>query len=596
MVRRGTLWSSTGNALDVASLGVALMRASGIPAKYCRGDAVPEPGAVAHRFDVPAIVSDGRHHPHRHTDLRPGGRSAAPLGDRGPLLVPVQYWQRLPGCRSAHARSDHRPDLHDPPWGLSAKSPRICAQTTEITLTAEIYSQAGALFGLGSGDGLSSTTVLDQTFNDVDLVGRTLTIGNLVSTTPLSAVVFSGQTTTYTPYIIVGGDSFDPSQDETITGTPYQDVEINFPLSSQVVTGLFLEVNLSSPGSSVQTYDRTLADRLGTAASASGDGSVSVDPNGPPLVSPLDLTTLSITASQYSQAALNSQIPVLAAMQQQLINYQSQVASTPAGTELDALDGQADDELTDSFVAMARSRLAEFDILSDSVTNSIEAASGVLAYLASPRITILSSTATVAQDGSSTLQFSLDLRDDDIQAIALPGNTVATTIAFNIARGFGESEIEAEALGTPPQLTGTSLQVVGARRLDDLRGCTGAVDSVRRALFRESVGPGYSGHPGGRPGPHHRRPDARQDRDRPQLHRPGRRTADDRLVRNGSEYGCNGRRPGERTASSSGGIHRGEVCLGEREQGRRVRTGGDHGTRGEDVSKHRPVHFQGGRE
>ncbi len=34
---RGTLWSGAGNSLDVASLGVALMRASGIPAQYAQG-------------------------------------------------------------------------------------------------------------------------------------------------------------------------------------------------------------------------------------------------------------------------------------------------------------------------------------------------------------------------------------------------------------------------------------------------------------------------------------------------------------------------------------------------------------------------------
>jgi uncharacterized repeat protein (TIGR01451 family) len=34
---RGTLWSNAGNALDVASLGVGLMRASGIPAQYEQG-------------------------------------------------------------------------------------------------------------------------------------------------------------------------------------------------------------------------------------------------------------------------------------------------------------------------------------------------------------------------------------------------------------------------------------------------------------------------------------------------------------------------------------------------------------------------------
>src|SRR5262249_25065142 len=47
---------------------------------------------------------------------------------------------------------------------------------TEVSLTAEIYSQASAAFGLG--DGLSNTVVLDHVFNDVDLVGRPLTIGN----------------------------------------------------------------------------------------------------------------------------------------------------------------------------------------------------------------------------------------------------------------------------------------------------------------------------------------------------------------------------------------------------------------------------------
>ena len=34
---RGTLWSAAGNALDEASLGVALLRASGVPARYAQG-------------------------------------------------------------------------------------------------------------------------------------------------------------------------------------------------------------------------------------------------------------------------------------------------------------------------------------------------------------------------------------------------------------------------------------------------------------------------------------------------------------------------------------------------------------------------------
>ena len=53
-------------------------------------------------------------------------------------------------------------------------------KTTEVQLTAEIYSQAAA--ACSAPEPISDTTVLDQTFNDVDLVGRPLTIGNFVST------------------------------------------------------------------------------------------------------------------------------------------------------------------------------------------------------------------------------------------------------------------------------------------------------------------------------------------------------------------------------------------------------------------------------
>ena len=42
-------------------------------------------------------------------------------------------------------------------------------QTTEVSLTAEIYSQAAAAFGLATP--FQDTVVLDQTFNDVALVG-----------------------------------------------------------------------------------------------------------------------------------------------------------------------------------------------------------------------------------------------------------------------------------------------------------------------------------------------------------------------------------------------------------------------------------------
>ena len=75
--RRGTLWSDAGNALDVASLGVALMRASGIPAQYVQGTLSQSQAQTLHPVDVPGQLPDGRLHP------RPARQTSDPDRDDG---------------------------------------------------------------------------------------------------------------------------------------------------------------------------------------------------------------------------------------------------------------------------------------------------------------------------------------------------------------------------------------------------------------------------------------------------------------------------------------------------------------------------------
>src|SRR5206468_2751825 len=96
-------------------------------------------------------------------------------------------------------------------------------QKTEVKLTAELYSQAFAAFGFDNG--LSQTVVLDQTFNDVDLVGHPLTIGNFVSNSSIGSPTFSSLTNTYSPYIEVGDEAFpDQNQDQINRGQDFQEV------------------------------------------------------------------------------------------------------------------------------------------------------------------------------------------------------------------------------------------------------------------------------------------------------------------------------------------------------------------------------------
>ena len=110
---RGTLWSNAGNALDVASLGVALMRASGIPAQYVSGHAVAEPGPELILSMFPASYQTVGYIPAGTQVSDPAERPATAVRDRVALLVPVRRRQRHAGRRPAHGRRDDRPDVHD---------------------------------------------------------------------------------------------------------------------------------------------------------------------------------------------------------------------------------------------------------------------------------------------------------------------------------------------------------------------------------------------------------------------------------------------------------------------------------------------------
>ncbi len=279
---RGTLWSIAGNALDVASLGVALMRASGIPAQYVQGTLtytqadqllatmfpasyqtvgyIPAGTQTSNPVDNSTLESETTSHYWFEFSVGSGWVNADPL---------------MPGAQVGQTFTAAT--------GTFSEVPQSLRQTTEVQLTAEIWSQADASFGLNP---FTENRVLDQTFNDVALVGRPLSVGNFVSQSGTGAI-FSVSTNTYSPYIFVGDEAYsDASNNQLIQGTPYQEVLSNFPLSSQVLTGLFLNITQAGPDGPSQTYQHTIYDAIGYAA-RQGDvsASVTVSPSGASAVS-----------------------------------------------------------------------------------------------------------------------------------------------------------------------------------------------------------------------------------------------------------------------------------------------------------------------
>ncbi len=474
---RGTLWSSAGNALDVASFGVALMRGSGIPAQYIQGTLttsqaqtlilsmfppsyqtvgyIPAGTVTSDPANDPKLLSETKSHYWLQFDAGSGFK------DADPLMIGATVGQTFTSAQ-----------------GTFAEVPDALREKTEVTLNAEIYSTAGALFGLGGG--LSTTTVLDHMFNDVDLVGRPLTVGNFVSTSSFSALFLSNTTNTYTPYIVLGDNALADSQlPDAIIGRSYQEVLTNFPLGSQILTGLFLNISLSGAGNPSETFSQTLVDRIGYAArqgSASANN-FSISPSDPPIITPFDLTTLNILPGLQSPAA--------AGLAQERANLEfGRVSSDPGATTVAQIS---------ALIAFARSELASLTVTSDGETANLEGGFSVVAYSRAPRITTFSTLLSTANH-LSTISYSINLLHDSLLAIASPGQNVQAVLGFALARGMFDSVLESQvlpiatggqnlssaAIVQQSMQQGIPLAVISASNMSTLQGLNLPADAIAR--------------------------------------------------------------------------------------------------------------------
>ena len=454
---RGTLWSAAGNSLDEASLGVALFRASGIPARYAQGtlsDARSKQ-LILSMFQ-PSFQTVGY--------IPVGTPVADPANDTN-LLAETRnhYWLQIDtggGFQNADTSGLTGGALGT---GFTATTSTFTAvadslrHKVRVKLDAETYSQIGAAFGLGNG--LSTATVLDRTFNSVDLVGRPLSIGALVNTSAIPGLVISARTMTYSPYLAVGDQALPGvSQEHAIRGTDFQEVLTNFPLGSQFLTGFFLSVSLSSPAGVTTRYDRSLVDRIGfPARQGAAQTTVSIDPNGPPALTNLDIWTLDVSPG------LGNPRPS-AELAGDLARGRASLLSALAGT--DPLTTQLASLQRQYFIDATRQTAATFQTISDYMTRRHATLAKVAAYFDSPRLTLVANTVRIA--GQTARAFlSIDLRRDTIRAVAAPGQSAEVVSSFNFLRGLTESAAENEVVkfagGTTTPVNNTAEVLAAAR-------------------------------------------------------------------------------------------------------------------------------------
>lgn len=433
---RGTLWSTAGNSLDEASLGVALMRASGIPAQYAHGvlsddqartlivSMFPDPTRISGLIPAGAVVGDPAHDPKLLAETREHFWLQFDAG-AGLLNADTSFANAALG-QTFTAVAD-----------TFAEVPDALRHKLTLKLDRELANTASALFGGGAS--LDRSTVLTATFNTLDLVGRPLSLGHFVQQDGLSAPVFSLVTNTYSPYLMLGDAARSSATDQLIRGTDYQETLTNFPFGSRILTGLFLTVEISGPDGPTETFERALVDRIGfDIRQHGGTPNLTAAPDQRPTLSDLDFFTLSALPARLSRQAG-------AMLARDLANDQTLLDSLTNADGTLAPGGQAVQQRIS--LGLSRFNAANYFLDSDLTNASLPSTLFIRAYFDRPRL-VITSTRVVVDDVShkASLAHGIDLQRDTIRALAYPGQNLSVVPGFHYSRGVADSIIEGEIL------------------------------------------------------------------------------------------------------------------------------------------------------
>ena len=459
----GALSGKAGNALDRASLGIALLRASGFTARYAQGTL-----AFA---DAQKIVARAFDDPQRMVGCNNPGALADPRNDFG-LISEAQahFWIEYQAVANgpwialdpafANANSG---DTFTASSGNFDDVPANLQHRMRVRVIAETYSTAGAVYGFG----LSTSTMLDQSFDTVDLVDKPVTVGHFVSRQRPPGLAISATINTYSPYVTVGDSAIDIADYQIVRGADYTETFTNFPLGTTLLTGVFVDIDVISPQSpnNPQTYRRVLVDRIGYAVRQTGGSVQAPQPDAPPALTTLDLLTIQASPSQQPIDAFAARQSRLTALRSELAPLVAQVnALPPPGQQTPtqvALRQHANELDRGTTIALLELMTAAYAGYADSSVRDIGASYLVKPWIASPRLTIAHSNVD-----NAGFHLNLDIRKNDLRVYPLPGISYTNAAHFERARGMAESLLEGQVFSAVSGLPSRNIGSVFSNQAD----------------------------------------------------------------------------------------------------------------------------------
>ncbi|WP_157817600.1 choice-of-anchor K domain-containing protein [Candidatus Thiodictyon syntrophicum] len=429
---RGTLWSKAGNALDKSSLLIALLRISGVSARYVRG--VLDPTSARQ-----LIASMFQPSPYRVLGFVPESAEVAdPVND--PSLIheaQAHFWVELednsafltadPSFRDSilgKSYANHGGSFDKVPTDLQHKvTVRILAERTQGLLTAAA--------------GNERIPVFEKNFSSAELVGHPLSISHFINSSGSASLFGTIISHTYTPYVTIG-DVFQNAADDTvITGDSYQEHSGVLGFGSAFVDHLVLDLTLARPNGGQETISRVLAGR-------------NAKPAEQPFLLRSDVFTLDVES-----AFINDAAPALRDAQERLATLSDSVdtlKTSLAGRELsdltqeERLTASELERQTAAMLATNAHKLAlEVSDLRSHYADLQSRLTLVKAYLDGPRALLISQAADVLNGGRLGLR--LDYLNNSIHSLAFPQQATYAVKGFALLNSSYDTSIEEIALG-----------------------------------------------------------------------------------------------------------------------------------------------------
>ncbi len=433
---RGTLWSHAGNSLDQASLLIALLRASGYPARYAQGTLADTDAAqlIASMFPPPSRrlgYSDGVETP------------SDPASDPQLLATArAHYWAQyddgggfrdLDACFADHAMGDTRT--------TAAATFAEVDDSVRTRITVRLRAELQSAFPNTAAD---VPVVLEETFNAAAIAGKPLTVGHRVETTGAGGLAFSSITHTYTPYILVGEDDRDVNDDLTRVGESYQEYLTNFPLGSMFLTGVFMDIDVALPGGSVETYTSAFLDRVGFAIRRNGGTAGGLEIGQQPAFSDADVATITVLAGKLDESVIFASHDLLqrnAVEAERLLPDLEMLDPDDTSPDAQALYLEVNPVVREIQIASTRLLNSLFYRTSQDLERSLDDLFLMATYPDGPRI-VVSRFIVDGTDENAPASIAVDLVRDRMRVVAAPGQETSVEALWGYHFGMAENALE----------------------------------------------------------------------------------------------------------------------------------------------------------